>query len=68
MSIIETETTSQLLPTRAVCKRYGISDRTLARWERDPALNFPQPLKINDRKYYDATALTAFDRAQVAQR
>jgi hypothetical protein len=56
------------LPTRAVCKRYSISDRTLARWEKDPDLNFPQPLKINDRKYYNAAALAAFDIAQVAQR
>jgi predicted DNA-binding transcriptional regulator AlpA len=59
---------TQLLPTRQVCRRYGISDRTLARWERDPSLNFPQPVKINDRKYYDASALTTFDRAQAAQR
>jgi hypothetical protein len=69
MSIIEREaTTPQFLPTRAVCKRYSISDRTLARWEKDPDLNFPQPLKINDRKYYNAAALAAFDIAQVAQR
>lgn len=69
MSLIETtEINTQLLPTRLVCRRYGISDRTLARWERDSGLNFPQPVKINDRKYYDSAALTAFDRAQAAQR
>lgn len=68
MSIMEIETSSQLLPTRAVCRRYGVSDRTVARWERDPDLQFPQPVTINKRKYYDASALTAFDRAQAAQR
>jgi predicted DNA-binding transcriptional regulator AlpA len=67
MSLIETENT-QLLPTRLVCKRYGVSDRTIARWERDPDLRFPQPLIINERKYYAEAALTAFDRAQATQR
>jgi predicted DNA-binding transcriptional regulator AlpA len=50
MSTIETES-PQLLPTRQVCKRYGVSDRTIARWERDPDLRFPQPVLINQRKY-----------------
>jgi hypothetical protein len=67
MSLIETENT-QLLPTRLVCRRYGVSDRTIARWERDPDLRFPQPVLIKDRKYYPEAALTAFDRAQAAQR
>jgi predicted DNA-binding transcriptional regulator AlpA len=68
MSTIEIESNPQLLPTRAVCRRYGVSDRTISRWERDPDLRFPQPVTINKRKYYDASALTAFDRAQAAQR
>jgi DNA-binding transcriptional MerR regulator len=58
----------QLLPTRLVCKRYGVHDRTIARWERSKDLNFPQPIVVNNRKYYRAEELTAFDRAQVAQR
>jgi predicted DNA-binding transcriptional regulator AlpA len=68
MSIIETDNTSQLLPTRLVCRRYGVSDRTISRWERDPDLRFPQPILINQRKYYDSHALTSFDRAQAAAR
>jgi DNA-binding transcriptional MerR regulator len=68
MSLIETEASSQLLPTRMVCRRYGVSDRTIARWEKDSGLNFPQAVVINRRKYFDAKALTAFDRAQAAQR
>ena len=68
MSLLETEASHQLLPTRAVCKRYGVSDRTIARWERDADLRFPQAVTINKRKYYSADALTKFDRAQAAQR
>jgi hypothetical protein len=68
MSILEIESTSRLLPTKHVCQRYAVSDRTIARWERDPALGFPQPVVINKRKYYPETDLTAFDRARAAQR
>jgi predicted DNA-binding transcriptional regulator AlpA len=68
MSLIEPETTSQLLPTRLVCKRYGVADRTIARWERDAELGFPQPVTINGRKYYAESALTTFDRTQAARR
>lgn len=55
---------AQLLPTRLVCRRYGVCDRTIARWERDPELEFPQPLLINNRKYYAAEKLAEFDARQ----
>jgi len=53
------------LPTRKVCDRFSVTDRTIARWERDPRLNFPQPTVINGRKYYDEDALTKWDSTQV---
>jgi DNA-binding transcriptional MerR regulator len=62
------EVTGRKLPTRKVCDRYDVVPRTIARWERNPELNFPQPTVINGRKYYDDDALTAFDRAQAARR
>jgi predicted DNA-binding transcriptional regulator AlpA len=68
MTNIDTDATSRLLPTRQVCKRYAVSDRTISRWERDPELRFPQPVVINKRKYYHESDLTSFDRAQAAQR
>lgn len=51
------------LPTRLVSARYNVSDRTVARWERDADLNFPKALIINKRKYYDADELTQWDRS-----
>lgn len=30
----------------------GISDMTLWRWIRDPALNFPQPVYIGRRRFW----------------
>jgi hypothetical protein len=57
----------QKLPSRLVCRRYGISDRTLARWERDPVLNFPAPTLINLRKYYDLAELDEWDRSNTSK-
>jgi hypothetical protein len=68
MSTIQPDITGRKLPTRSVCARYGICSRTIARWERDPDLNFPQPMVLNGRKYYDEDALTAFDRARAGRR
>jgi DNA-binding transcriptional MerR regulator len=67
MDIPTTQPTGQKLPTRAVCARYGVSDRTIARWERDAGLKFPQALIINGRKYYAEDELTAWDRANAGR-
>ena len=60
--------TSRKLPTRQVCERYGVTDRTISRWERDPDLNFPQPVVINNRKYFSEELLTDWDRANAGRR
>ena len=61
------DTTGQKLPTRLVSQRYGVSDRTIARWERDPHLNFPKALIINKRKYFPEDQLTAWDRSNASR-
>jgi predicted DNA-binding transcriptional regulator AlpA len=61
----DTQSTGRKLPTRLVCERYGVSSRTVERWERNRDLNFPQPTVINRRKYWDDLALTEWDRSQV---
>lgn len=55
------------VPTRGVCARYGVCDRTVARWERDADLGFPRPTIINNRKYFDEDALAAWDRVQASK-
>jgi hypothetical protein len=67
MDTITTQPTGQKLTTRRVCLRYGVSDRTVARWERDPDLRFPQPLLVNGRKYFDEDELTRWDRANASR-
>jgi hypothetical protein len=56
------------LPRRKTCERYGVCDRTISRWERDPNLNFPSPTIINGRKYDDEDQLTDWDRANATRR
>jgi predicted DNA-binding transcriptional regulator AlpA len=57
-----------LLPTSAVAKRYGVSQRTIARWRTRPGLNFPQPVEIACRNYWSVMRLRTFDRARRAAR
>ena len=57
-----------MLADRRVCERYGdIVPRTLARWDANPALNFPKPVVINGRKYRIESELDAWDREQAAK-
>jgi hypothetical protein len=54
----------RLIPDPLVCRRYGVCPMTLWRWDHDPRLNFPKPIRIRGRKYRDQDALAAFDAAQ----
>ena len=57
-----------LLPTRHVAKRYSVSSRSIDRWVENPALNFPQPLQINGRNYFNEGELDEFDRRRAEAR
>jgi hypothetical protein len=54
----------KLIPDPLVCARYGICPMTLYRWDADPSLGFPRPLRIRKRKYRDEDELDAFDERQ----
>jgi hypothetical protein len=60
--------TKRLIPDPVVARhRYGVSQRTLPRWDEKPELGFPRPIYINRRKYRDEAELDAFDRAQAVK-
>jgi len=44
-----------------VRERYHVTDITILRWRKDPALDFPQPIEIRGRNYFAEDALDAFD-------
>ena len=49
------------LPGPTTAKRYGIADRSLYRWEKDPNLDFPKPLVINKRRFFALDELEAWE-------
>jgi predicted DNA-binding transcriptional regulator AlpA len=63
-----TQAASQfLLPDPKVCERYGVTPMTLWRWDHDPALEFPPPIRIKNRKYRNVGKLEAWERKRVAK-
>jgi DNA-binding transcriptional MerR regulator len=57
---------TDLLPDPEVARRYGVNPRTLFRWDDQPALNFPRPIRINNRKYRRLHELESWERERVA--
>ena len=45
-----------------LCRRYAVSEQTIWRWRRDPALGLPQPMIINRRNYWRLADLVAWER------
>jgi predicted DNA-binding transcriptional regulator AlpA len=41
----------ELVPDPVVQKEFGVCAMTLYRWDHDPAMEFPKPVKIRNRKY-----------------
>lgn len=58
----------ELLPAAQVRRRYGVSDMTVFRWVNDEKLNFPQPIRINSRRYWRVADLQAFEARQSSKR
>lgn len=57
---------THMLPARAVCERYKISSRTLTRWSERG--DFPAPIRINARRYFDSSELDRWDARMKAAR
>jgi hypothetical protein len=46
----------------------GVSDMTIWRWKRDPALNVPKSILINDKEYNDLQAWDDWFRSRSVSR
>ena len=62
----QTNSTGIRLPISQLCRRYGISARTVDRWLGNQQLGFPRPMVVNRRHYWEEAALPAWDRQQAA--
>jgi len=63
-----TESGRRRLSTSAVAERFGVTRRTVGRWLTDPAMEFPAPLTLNGRHYFDEVDLETYERRVVALR
>ena len=63
---IVSDSRSGLLPDPAVAARYQVTSRTTDRWDRQPGLNFPRPIRINHRKYRRLSELESWERDRAA--
>lgn len=54
------------LPTRALCERYSVSDRTIDRWLDAGIL--PSPIYVNRRRYWLEEELERRERERMASR
>jgi hypothetical protein len=54
-------------PRRDTLKQIGRSARTVERWERDPKLNFPKPVKVKGRKLDQVNKVKRFMRELAAK-
>jgi predicted DNA-binding transcriptional regulator AlpA len=54
----------RLIPDPQVCERYSVTPMTLYRWDHDPDLGFPKPIRIRNRKYRDERELDEFDASR----
>jgi predicted DNA-binding transcriptional regulator AlpA len=56
----------RLIPDPQMRKRYGVSEMTVWRWDRQPDLGFPPPIRINGRKYRRFSKLLAWEATRDA--
>ena len=55
-----------MLPTRLVCKRYSVTDRTIDRWLASGIL--PEPVRINGLRYWRESDLVERERSRMGGR
>ena len=59
---------SKKVPAKVICARFGdITPMTLWRWLKDPNMNFPQPIVINRRRYFELSEIEAWERNRASQ-
>jgi predicted DNA-binding transcriptional regulator AlpA len=60
MQITDNESDERLLPMRHMCRRYGVSPRTIDRWLERGKL--PVPVRIGPRKFWRLSQLRELER------
>jgi hypothetical protein len=51
----------------SIAERFDVSDKTIARWERNPELGFPRATLINKRRFFRLDEVEAWERSQASR-
>jgi hypothetical protein len=62
---IEQSNPDQFVRDPEVCKEFGVTPMTLARWTNDPELNFPPPVSVRHRNFRSRKLLEEWKAAQL---
>jgi len=60
------DASERMLPMGQVCRRYGVTDRTIDRWLERGIL--PAPLRINRYRYWRVSDLERFEAERMSAR
>ncbi|WP_131113671.1 DNA-binding protein [Lichenihabitans psoromatis] len=61
---MSTDKQNTYLPRPQTARRYGVTERSIARWTLDPDLGFPQPMNINGRLFFAVEQLEAWEKTR----
>jgi predicted DNA-binding transcriptional regulator AlpA len=67
MTATTTDNSDNLIPTRQVCQRYSVNERTIERWFKAAHVGFPEPVLINKRRYYREAELIVWERQRYSE-
>lgn len=59
---------SSLIPKPDLAREFGVASRTLSRWLADADVDFPRPVIIRNRNYFDRSAVELWKAARLRAR
>lgn len=68
MSNPEVPVDDELWPDRRVSKFFSVHPKTINRWEKNAALNFPDAVEINGLKYRYKSTIVAWAKSRIRKR
>lgn len=60
------DATDEYLTTADLKQRYNRSSQTFWRWDNDPELGFPRPMRIKNRLFYRKSEIENWERRMAA--
>lgn len=58
--ILHSSEVGALIPKPNLARELGVSSRTLSRWLQDEEVNFPKPIVLRGRNYFDRNGVEAW--------